>query len=197
MLAGLTSAGFELLTTSGVCIKSREGKKFVTCAAHGFSPGTADVYHPACNGQKIGRLLRTLGSSDISLFELENGFTYSRETFSETDVPGRPFRALIHSNKIRVGDCLSLNSPFNGLCEATFIAEWLGLLPSDEPGTEHTFFQTSNSDRFLDGCGGAPVWTDDFDVLGQSRFANKTGEFAYLPSYSDLVDEGFELSCIE
>ena len=202
MLAGLTLAGSELLTTSGVCVKSPSGQRFVTCAAHGFLPGSGDIYHPSLKGEKIGSLARTLGSSDISLFQVEDGFTYSRETFSEIDILAQPFRALGCPGAMKIGDIISLNTPFSGLCEATFIANRFGYLPSDEPGVPHVFYEAhvgycgQHSGRFLDGCRGAPIWTNEFDVIGQFRSANKTGEIAYMPSYSHLVDEGFELSSI-
>ena len=58
--SGIESDGFELRTTSGVCVKSPSGTKYVTCASHGFRLGLEDVYHPNAGGAIVGRVSKTL-----------------------------------------------------------------------------------------------------------------------------------------
>lgn len=204
MLGGTRGDGAELSTTSGVCVKSSDGQKFITCATHGFLFGSGDVYHPHVRSHNIGTIVRTFGTSDISLFKLAPGLKYSRESFGEVDYEGRAFRRIVDLRMMRTGDFIYMNTPFNGHCEGTYVAARFGLLPSDEPGQEHTYFVSTigyfgqHSDRILDGACGAPVWTKEFDIIGQFRFTGlKSDKFAYMPSFEQLKAEGFELGQID
>lgn len=51
--SGIGVDGSELQTTSGICVESPSGTKFVTCASHGFPLGLEDAYHPSAAGPKV------------------------------------------------------------------------------------------------------------------------------------------------
>lgn len=172
MLSGLNAIGDELLTTSGICVQSRVGERLITCATHGFLPGDGIVYHPNRQGQAIGQVIRSIGTTDISLIRLNPGLSYANETFSEPDYEARPFKGFGNVQSMRTGDFVYFNSPFNGLCVGNFLATDFSLLPSDEPGISYRWFRSEiahfgqNLDQVLDSSCGATVWNDDFEVLG-------------------------------
>ena len=70
---------FQLLTTSGVPVKSYDGECYVTVSAHGFArtlsrSEPAEVWHLTKEtGRSIGTITRVLGDTDIGLMTLEPG----------------------------------------------------------------------------------------------------------------------------
>ena len=200
MISGVSDDGMELLTTSGICVKSPAGEQFVTCAAHGFASGSNDVYHPKRTGQRIGKIDRVLGTSDVALFKLEAGLKHSDTTFSLEDYEVSPFVRMTDPASLPRITFLFMNSPFNGLITGILLGVRLSLIPVDEPGQVHQYIMGTiasfgeNSDRILPGCCGACVWTDDFEVVGQFRFVDTEHRYVYMPSYMPLMEQGFELS---
>ena len=71
--SGVSPDGSELHTTSGICVESPGGKKYITCASHGFPAGLKAVYHPDKSGQRVGMVTRQLRDTDVSLFEAVEG----------------------------------------------------------------------------------------------------------------------------
>lgn len=203
MLTGANSAGEVLSTTSGVCVVDSAGKKFVTCASRGFLPGDGHVYHPSLQGRLVRKIKRTFESTDISLFGTEAGINYLNETFSEIDSKAEPFRNIRDPKSLRFGDIVSMNTPFNGLCEGVYMASFVGPLPTDEPGLPHQYFRSDISyfgqttDRLVDGCCGAPIFTQDFEVVGQFRFVELDGVVCWGSSYEPLLQGGYKLADVE
>lgn len=88
----------ELLTTSGVCVRSPSGKKYITCATHGFPGGKgAEIYHPSTGAQRVGNFVKQFWGSAVGLLELNPGLRYDRETFSTTEYVVKPFRKLVNA----------------------------------------------------------------------------------------------------
>lgn len=191
----------ELLTTSGVCVKSPSGKKYITCATHGFPGGKgAEIFHPSIHAQRVGTFAKKFWDSDVGLLELNPGLRYDRETFSTTEYLVKPFRKLVNAFSLRIGDTVHFNTPVNGHVEGIFLFFDVLRLPADEPAdptdyiTSHCMYFGNGSDTLFDGCCGGPVWTDDFDVVGQFRFMMKDEAVAYCPSFNPLLALNYELS---
>ena len=174
----------------------------MTGAAHRFAPGPSNVYHPKTTGQRIGKIGKVLGTSDVALFKLKAGLKYSDTTFSSEDYKVSPFYArlilqlfleqLLYSSihhsmdlsQVRHRRSLVFGHPLviaytqrwpnarKPLC--TLLGVRLGLIPADEPGQEHQYIMGTvikfggNADQILPGFCDAYVWTDDFEVVGQS-----------------------------
>ena len=191
----------ELLTTSGVCVKSPSGQQYITCATHGFPGGKgAEVFHPTSGAERIGCFVKQFWDSDIGLLELNPGLRYDRETFSTTEYLAKPFRKLVNSFTLRIGDTIHLNTPVNGHIEGVILKIDVLRLPQDEPAdpTEyivgHCTYFGNGSDTLFDGCGGGAIWTDEFDVVGQFRFLMKDEPVAYCPSFDPLTNRDYQLS---
>lgn len=197
--SGIGPDGFELRTTSGVCVESPSGKKYVTCASHGFPLGLEDVYHPNAGGAIVGRVSKTFWDSDVSLILPSQGFQYSQEPFSSADYQSSPFSSFKHPFELCIGDLLHMDTPFNGHCEGIVVAVRMMRLPSDEPATPHryvaeTFDYIGNgSAQPLDGCCGGVVWTEEFEVIGQFRCLDVEDCTAYITSFEQLIDLGYKL----
>ena len=100
----LSHEGYDVMTTSGVCLKSPSGKKYVTVAKHGFPGGIGDeVRHPSRHGQIIAQVAKIFGETDIALAELED-VRYSRETFLAHDALASSFRNISAMIGYKIGD---------------------------------------------------------------------------------------------
>jgi hypothetical protein len=209
-----------IATTSGVCVRSPSGKRFITVAAHGFSAGIGDrVYHPKAsfsNAQPddrnyIATIDRIFGDTDIALAELKPVLAYSRETFSDLALPlVQPFRQLMNLREeggISVGDFVYMNTPVNGICTGSHMRTgWTPHWEASDVDPEQksvvceiaTFTYWGNgNDIILDGCCGGVIWDDNYDVLGQFRRQQKNGQMlAYAPSFVPLIKCGYQLSSI-
>lgn len=200
MLTGVDGDRSILASTSGVCVVNPAGEKFVTCASHGFAGGDGLVYHPNMRGNHIGTVATTFPLTDISLFKLDPTVKYARETFSNEDSTAEAFRRLKDPTTLRYAERISLITPFNGLCEGTYVATETRKIPADEPGegyqyirSEVVFFDPA-AGRLMDGCCGAPLFAEDFEVVGQVRFVGNDGLHIWASSYECLQKDGYELS---
>lgn len=200
--SGIGADGSELRTTSGVCVESPSGEKFVTCASHGFPLGLEDAYHPSAAGSKIGTAVRQFWDTDISLLRLAEGIQYSRKPFSSSDYDAVPLTSINNPLTLCIGDYMYMNTTFNGHCEGCFVGMKTARIPSDEPGIPHhyifgTFAYLGNgSERLLDGCCGGVVWTEQGEAIGQFRFLSKERSLAYITSFEHLIQLGYQLSQI-
>ena len=204
-----------LNTTSGICVESpTSGKKFITLAAHGFTASIGDsVYHPKAvlkdnlpdPKYEIATVVRKFGDTDIALAELKPDIHYSRETFWDP-APGQPsvqgFRAFHNTEELKYGDSVFMNTPFNGQCEGVYIeTEWVMGIPPEDGGIfceiSHFSYWGNGSSVFFDGCCGGIMWNDNFEVIGQFRFQEKTGlQRAVCPSFQILKDKGYQISSL-
>lgn len=200
-------------TTSGVCVESPQGKKFITVAAHSFPVGVGcAVYHPQSpsNGEpdaryQIGTIDRMFEETDIALAELQPGIRYARETFAQPT--GQPFRNFKTPETLRIYDPVFMNTPVTGHCEGVHLGtEWsLCFEATDEdPQPKQALCNVINfsywgygSDTLFDGCAGCVIWDQNFDVLGQFGFQEKDGsQRVCAPSLKILEDQGYKLSTI-
>lgn len=202
MFAGKVSISeSDLLATSGVCVISPSGKKYITCATHGFPGGKGtEIYHPSTGAQRVGNFVKQFCDSGVGLLELNPGLNYDRETFSTTECLVKPFRKLLETFALLIGDIVHLNTPVNGHVEGVFLSYDVLRLPAVEPADPttyiigHCIYFGNGSDTLFDGCCGGAIWTDDFDVVGQFRFMMKGEPVAYCPSFNPLIDLDYELS---
>ena len=191
----------DLMTTSGVCLQSASGKKYITVAKHGFPGGVGDqVLHPNRDGRVIAEVSKVFGKTDIALAELAN-IHYSRETFSAPDALVSAFRSLLDTTQLRVGDFIYMDTPYNGRCEGTLINVEVLRNPSNEPAddTEYVIgvfgFFGNGADTLFDGCCGGVIWNSDYDVLGQFRFQQAgAGNLCYCPTFETLRDLGYTIA---
>ncbi|CAF9931446.1 MAG: hypothetical protein HETSPECPRED_007872 [Heterodermia speciosa] len=192
----------DVMTTSGICLQSPSGKKYITVAKHGFPGGVGDeVWHPNRQGQKIAEVSKLFGETDIAMAELAN-VNYSREPFSAHDAPVNPFRNLLDATELRVGDLIFMDTPYNGHCEGIMAKiDVLRLSPGGRPAdaTEYvlgTFVYFGNgSDTLFSECCGAVIWNDQHDVLGQFSYQQDGGdEMCYCPSFNGLRLLGYTVA---
>lgn len=212
LLGGIHRNGDSILvTTSGICVESLSGEKYITVAAHGFpGEGKRPIYQPmpflGSNNQpdprnQIGFIHRVIDDDDIALAKLLPGIKYSAETFSEPNEPAaRPFRELRDPKEKKHGDTVFLNSPVNGLCEGAHVTTaWMRIKEENkELYLNKAIFSYfgNDSEEFFDGCCGAVFWDDNFDVLGQFRFQDTETKFVYGPTFEKLRNNGYKLSSI-
>ncbi|KAI9764730.1 MAG: hypothetical protein M1840_008122 [Geoglossum simile] len=189
----------ELLSTSGVCVRSPSGKKYITCASHGFPLGLERVYHPDRHGHYLGEVKEMFWDNDVSLFELnkDQPMTYSRQTFNP---PGGELVRLKDPFGLHIGESIHMDTAFNGHCEGIVMVIDTVRVPSDEPVTPHRYitgiftYLSDGSDSFTEGCCGGPVWTDGREVVGQFQFLSMDKLLCYVPSFAHLIELGYELS---
>lgn len=214
-------AGATLSTTSGVCVQiPASANKFITVAARGFPIGVGElVYHPraqlSSSGQcdpsyQIATLYKKFEDTNITLAQLLPRISYSGETFSDPE-PGQPatqpFRSLKDLQTMCIGDTVFMNTPFNIQCERVHVGtDWLFTFAeaTDGPDETPTHFEIvtlsycgNDSDIFFDGCSGAVIWDENFDVLGRFYFQEKDGlNRVFAPSFSILINQGYQLSAV-
>ncbi|KAL8869498.1 MAG: hypothetical protein Q9174_004228 [Haloplaca sp. 1 TL-2023] len=195
----------EDVSTSGICVEAPNGNKYVTVASHGFPNGVcSQVWHPDGNGTLLGTIEKVFESSDISLCRLEEGINYSRETFANPNAAQghQAFRDFAGTTAMRIGDLISMDSPFSGRCYGNVIVIAMWALPADDPEAKEVEYLNcfygyfgNGSDALFDGCCGAAIWNGDYDVVGQFSYqmTNRAGH-CFCPSFKILKDAGYRLS---
>ena len=188
------------MTTSGVCLKSPSGKKYITVATQGFPGGVGDeVRHPSRHGQLIAQVAKVFGNSDIALAELGN-VRYSRETFSAHDAPVSPFGNIANIFQSKIGDSIYMDTPYNGRCEGILMkldALRLDDGPADEVEYLIGFFAYfgNGADTLFEGCCGGVLWNSDHDVLGQFRYQHDGHDsLCYCPTFIALRGLGYTVA---
>ena len=192
---------FDVMTTSGICLKSpTSAKKYITVAKHGFPGGVGDrVMHPNRHGQCIAEVSKVFGDTDIALAELENPFiSYSRSTFSAPDAAVSPFRNLLSVQELPVGDPIYMDTPYNGRCDGVLMKVEVLRIPSDEPADDVTYaigifgYFGNGRDTLFHGCCGAVLWNGNHDVLGQFRFPQiGPSGLCYCLTFETLKELGY------
>lgn len=191
----------DVMTTSGVCLRSPSGAKYITVAKHGFPGGVGDhVLHPSRDGHRIAEVDKVFGETDIALAKLAD-FHYSRETFSPVDAPVRPFRNILDSKQTRIGDLVFMDTPFNGRCEGVLIKLDVLRIPADDSADlvdyiiGHFTYFGNGADTLFDGCCGGVIWNSDHDILGQFGFQQEgSDQLFYCPSFEVLGSSGYTIS---
>ena len=140
------NGGAGLNMTSGICVESPGGKKYITIASQGGenTVGTV-VRHPNVDGKLLGRVSKIFGETDIALCELEPGIAYSKETFSTLEDTAEPFRGFINdSDKIQIMSLVFMDTPYNGRCEGQIVAVEWRRLASDDMFAKRTKYTLGN-----------------------------------------------------
>lgn len=156
-------------TTSGILVVDSHGEIFVTVATHGFEADGL-VYHPdPKRGVVIGRIVRSLANTDISLMKLSPGVNYTNETFGSPDSPqGIPLGSLLSAEypDIRIYDTVEMDNPFSGRCEGQ-VRAFGAVFPDLGSGNyvEHTWYEFDNPNGIADGSCGSTILHDN-GVLG-------------------------------
>lgn len=195
MIASKTSGheNSDVMTTSGVCLQSPSGKKYITVAKHGFPGGVGDqVWHPNPSGRCIAKVSKVFGETDIALAELGN-VHYSKETFSAPDALASAFGSLLDVKQLRVGDPIFMDTPYNGRCEGSLMKVGVLRILSDEPAddTEYVIgafaYFGNGADTLFDGCCGGVVWNSSHNVVGQFCFQQDgVDKLCYCPTFDAL-----------
>ncbi|KAL8667783.1 MAG: hypothetical protein Q9202_000247 [Teloschistes flavicans] len=190
----------DMNTTSGVCVKSPGGERYITLAHHGFPGGiNSSVYHPDRGGKVIAKIAKVFGETDIALAMVNPTCRYSRETFSAADAPVIPFRNLADTDHLRVGSPIYMDTPFNGRMEGNLIAtEFMQLADQERTWyAVHALTWFGNGmHTILDGCSGGVVWDDNHDVVGQFRYLDEATGTCYSATYNWLRKFGYTLAQI-
>ena len=135
-------------TTSGILVVDRDGNKFITVAAHGFEEYGL-VWHSTPNsGRVIGNIVTKLPKTDIAIVKLNPGIRYINETFGTAENPnGIRTNGLSpnYSPYTRIGDEVTMDTPFSGFCEGLIIG--LGLkIDNDTEYIGHVWSVFENGD---------------------------------------------------
>ena len=193
--------GVTYETTSGVCVESPDGTKYVTVAKNGFpGPLGAEVWHPHGNGILLGHVVTQFGDSDIALCKLEAGLEYSQEPFCENAEDATiTFRELGDLASVSVGDYVYMDNPFTGRVDGNLIAKELLRLPVDPTNEEIDYavscfgYFGNGNEEVEEGCCGGVLWNDRQNVLGRFRFAGNNG-YSYFPAFETIRRAGYKLS---
>ncbi len=90
------------------------------------------------------------------------------------------------------GDMVQMNNPLHGVCTATVLGSRYEPLLVDEPKAArkpHRFsrgmfaYFGQRTDRILERCSGAAIYTEDNQVLGHFRSLNEVGDTAFFPTF--------------
>ncbi|OIW30892.1 hypothetical protein CONLIGDRAFT_700504 [Coniochaeta ligniaria NRRL 30616] len=198
-------------TTTGVLVKDRDGKRFMTAAAQGFPAACgSNVYHPDPRSRVIGKLATRLDQTDIALVELKEQESFLNVTFKNADTPAPvQLGRLLPRNNLRRFDSMWIDSPDTGSIEGTLIATAMTRIPPDDghallptQAWVNTTWSYMGQDADLpEGmCGSAMLRaTDDggLDVAGFFRYAPARGPFlGYCcgTAAEELIARGYTLA---
>ena len=206
-LMSAASSSTTLTTTSGVCIRSPDGEKYVTVARHGITSGVeTEVWHPNLTGTLVGRIKKIFGETDIALCELNPGVQYAREAFTTNDgqqkLPIAPFRALADISELKIYSPIYMDTPYSGRCEGNLISVQVRRFPSNGPTSQNTQYVTgifgcfgNGHDVLFNGCCGGVIWDDSHNVIGQFGWqTTNPDQTCYGPTFNDLRLWGCGLS---
>jgi hypothetical protein len=201
MIGNGACEGEELLTTAGIPVRNRDGKQFITVASHGFPLGLETVYHPNGSGSRIGEVQKILWDTDISLVSLDEGLTYSCETFNSDIQAGPVIRGLKRPTDLKIGDSLFMDSAFSGRCEGFVSRVLWDAIPSDKdvselPWVNAIWVYTGNGrPEPANGCCGSVIWDEEENAVAFFRFAFKDGS-SFAVSVDPLIQMGMAIEPI-
>lgn len=193
---GTTTASYKS-ATSGILVADKNGEPFVTVASHCFNQD-GDVYHPKPNtGTIIGKVLNTLGDTDLSIVRLKKGLRYTNETFG---APNRRASKITGINPgmsphLRIGDELTMENPFSGFCEATYMGpggsvEGIG---KDTKIVKHVWLEIENGGEPINGSCGSAILDDEGRVVSFFRFLKSDGQTGIGVAADHLREYGYEI----
>jgi hypothetical protein len=195
MLSCGTDGRQELLTTSRILAKDKDGKKYVTAASNGFPPGEGHVWHPIGKHAVIGEVKIIVGDTGIFLMQLNAGLTYSTEIFGSSASGGVTLTGLRGPDDFRQGEPAYLDNPFSGRCDGVVSLVERKRIPNDEPApildwiTVVWVYIGNGGEERSDGSCGSAVWDEGGRVVELFRFAG----WAWVTSVMPLIEAGMEL----
>ena len=184
--------------SSGILVVNKHGEPFVTVASKCFTQDGA-VYHPKpTTGTIIGKVVDTLGDTDLSLVRLNKELQYTNETFGALS---RPATKIIGINSgmppsLCIGDGLIMENPFSGFCEATFMGpggsvEGIG---EDTKIVKHLWLEIENGSAPIDGSCGSPILDGEGRVVSFFRFLlHSDGRTGIGVAADELLKHGYEI----
>jgi hypothetical protein len=194
--------GGETLTTAGIPVRSPDGERFITVASHGFPLGLETVYHPNGNGSRIGEVKKKLWDTDISLASLNEGISYSCDTFSSNILAGSTLRGFKRLEDVLIGDNIFMDNPFSGLCEGQVtMVEWANI-PCDEDASElpwvgALWMYTGNGrTEPANGSCGSVIWDEEENAIAFYRFSYDGGKSCAI-SVEPLIQMGMVIEPIK
>lgn len=184
-------------TSSGILVKDQQGSLFITVASHGFEDDGL-VYHPDPDtGVIIGKIVKDLPGTGISLAKLNPGLRYVNETFRTS---GHPLGIQVdgispgHSPQLRSFDTISMNNPFSGDCGGLVFG--LGcIIPedSDHDYVQHQWIILEDGDEPVDKSCGSPIIDANGQVVGLFRYKMPNSRDCFAVSAQTLWDYGYEI----
>lgn len=188
-------------TTSGILVVNKDGEPFITVATHGFEADGL-VYHPnPITGSVIGRIVKHLPGTDISIVKLNSGLRYTNHTFgSEINPDGIKTSGISpgYPPHLQRYDILSMDNPYSGYAEGTVLAS--GFKVAGEGETDyvyHTWNIFENGSEPVDGSCGGPILDEQGMVVGLFRFKMRGDQGCLAVSAMELRRFGYEICGVE
>lgn len=200
-------------TTSGVQVENSVGNRFMTAASHGVGVNEC-VWQIASQGENklLGRAVQEISFTDVSLVDLEQGVTFSNETFENEAGEVPQFTRLFGEDTTRdtvVEGVCYLNSPYTGNMDGVAVMNSVKLERSSHPTEDALRYVLYNwtymgqeegnpdKERPPDGTCGSVIWDDDGVLLGFYRYYIAKGPFAGFAAAvnaSEVVNAGYRLA---
>lgn len=139
-------------------------------------------------------------NTDIAFAKLVPSLQYSRETFSsQSDGNVEPFDKILDETKYRIRESVYVDTPFNGRCEGNLTRVEVRQVTASENTDENQYhigiYVYFGTDVLLDGCRGAVIWNEYYDVLGQLGFQEDSNvRECYYTSFASLGKLGWKIA---
>ncbi|PKY01369.1 hypothetical protein P168DRAFT_320964 [Aspergillus campestris IBT 28561] len=199
----------EILSSSGILVKDKHGRGYMTAAAHAFPDGDFDtlVYHPRFSDTPLGRIETIETNTDIALIRLARDVHYVNEPFENTVNPGPPvkFKEFARAASTRLGESCRMDTPSSGYVEGTKRVHAIRKLPrvcayetKDTWIPADWLYMGQGSSMALSSEGaGSVVWNTDHQVTGFFRYAPQSGifkDYAQVIAADNLIDDGYTIA---
>lgn len=129
--------------------------------------------------------------------QLQTGIHYSAQTFGSDFKPSIDINSLRTTAGLCIGDSLTIENSFSGLCECVFIALIWKSLPADENHHDlpwviiSNFYLGSGEEELLDGSCGSPVLMEGGELsafsVSRQTMARLFLNFFFKFNYSQSV----------
>jgi hypothetical protein len=128
-------------TTSSILVVNKDGEPFITVAMNSFKADGL-IYHPnPITGSVIGRIVKHLPSTNISVVKLNSGLRYTNYTFGlEINPDGIKTSSISpgYPPHLQRYNILSMDNPYSGYAEGTVLAP--GLKATGEGETDYVYY---------------------------------------------------------
>ena len=199
----------EILSSSGILVRSKHGREYMTAAAHAFPDGDfgSTVYHPRFSDMPLGKIETTEKNTDIALIRLANNVQFVNEPFKNTVNPDPPvkFKDFARAASTRLGDSCRMDTPSSGYVEGTKRVHAIRKLPQTGaykpknmwiPADWLYMGQGSSMALSTEGAGSV-VWNTKNQVTGFFRYAPQSGifkDYVQVIAADNLIDDGYTIA---